>query len=45
MGNAAAMKVLGLAIGLLGGGLVFYAIDHLLMGAQGLQVGWDLMPK
>jgi hypothetical protein len=25
-------------------GGVFYALDHLLMGAQGLPIGLDLMP-
>ena len=37
-------KIIVFLIALVGAGAMFYALDHLLMGAQGLPIGWDLMP-
>ena len=36
---------IGFITGLAGGLLFFYALDFLLMAAQGLTVGADLMPR
>ncbi len=38
-------KFAAFGAGLLIWALYFYSVDQLLMGLQGLPVGWDMMPK